>query len=129
MIKKIIFYISIISFVLLTVLVFEMLPFIYESGFQGILFLLFIVITFICELFMLVFNNNLIKKSILNNSLIIIIVMYVSFLYYNIYSSNDSIYVASITYLKHNYFILSILFLFIILDMIISFVFEKKKIL
>lgn len=127
MIKKIVFYISIISFVLLAILVFEMLPFIYESGFCGILFLIFIIITFICELFMLIFNKRLIKKSFLNNIFIIIAVMYVSFLYYNIYSSSNNLYDASINYLKNNYFVLSMLFLFIILDMIINLVYDKKK--
>ena len=127
MIKKIVFYISMISFVLLTILVFEMLPFIYESGVCGILFLIFIIITFICELFMLIFNKRLIKKSFLNNMFIIIAVMYVSFLYYNIYSSSNNLYDASINYLKNNYFVLSMLFLFIILDMIINLVYDKKK--
>ena len=58
---------------------------------------------------------------------IIIAVMYVSFLYYNIYSSSNNLYDASINYLKNNYFVLSMLFLFIILDMIINLVYDKKK--
>lgn len=117
MIKSIIFYISIISFILLSILVFEMLPFIYEMGFFGLLFLGIIISMFISELYMLINKKDIIKNMSLNNSLIIIGTMYISFLSYIIYSSIDLLSFKS-NYFKINYLILSLLFVFIIINMI-----------
>ncbi len=127
MIKKIIFYISIISFVLLSFLVIEMLPFIYQSSWQGILFLLVVLITLIIELFIFIKNKEKVKKSILNNISIIIITMYTSFLYYNIYSFNNTLYTINIKYLKNNFLVLSIAFLFIMCSMLLNNFFDKEK--
>lgn len=129
MIKKIIFYISIISFILLPFLIFEMLPFVYESGLQGILFLMFIIITFICEIVMLIINKSIVRNSLLSNISIIVATIYISFLYYNIYNSDGTLYGVSVEYFKNNYFLLSMIFVFIIFDMIINYVCDRKEIL
>lgn len=129
MIKNVIFYISIISFILLPFLIFEMLPFIFESGFQGILFLIFIIITFVCEIVMLIINKSIVKNSLLSNISIIVATIYISFLYYNIYNSNGTLYGVSVDYFKNNYFLLSMIFIFIIFDMIINYVCDRKKVL
>ena len=102
MIKRVIFYISIISFILLPFLIFEMLPFIYEANWQGILFLIFIIITFICEIVMLIINKSIITNSLLSNISIVVATIYISFLYYNIYSSNGTLYGVSVDYFKNN---------------------------
>lgn len=129
MIKNVIFYISIISFILLPFLIFEMLPFIFESGFQGILFLIFIIITFVCEIVMLIINKSIVKNSLLSNISIIVATIYISFLYYNIYNSNGTLYGVSVDYFKNNYFLLSMIFVFIISNMIINYICDKKRIL
>ncbi len=129
MIKRVIFYISIISFILLPFLIFEMLPFIYEANWQGILFLIFIIITFICEIVMLIINKSIITNSLLSNISIVVATIYISFLYYNIYSSNGTLYGVSVDYFKNNYFLLSMIFIFIIFDMIINYIYDKKEIL
>lgn len=129
MIKKVIFYISIISFILLPFLIFEMLPFVYESGFQGILFLMFIIITFICEIVMLIINKSIVINSLLSNISIVVATIYISLLYYNIYNSDGTLYGVSVEYFKNNYFLLSMIFVFIIFDMIINYVCDRKEIL
>ncbi len=125
MIKKIIFYVSIISLILLSFLTIEMLPFIYESNWQGILFLLLVLCTFVFELTFFITNKENIKESILNNISIIVATMYVSFIYYNIYTSNTILYTISMKYLKDNYFILSLVFMFIILSMFLNYIIDK----
>ena len=125
MIKKMIYIISIISIVLLTFLLLEMLPFIFESGFSGIsLFILFMIIL-ILELYLLIFDHKLLKKSWTYNMLIILVTMYVSFIYYKIYTVTEltsSLYEINIRYCRDNFTILSVMFLFILSNM---FIFRK----
>lgn len=127
-IKKIIYVISIISLVILTILTIEMLPFIYQSNWQGILYLTSVLLVLIFELGMLFFNKKVLKKSVSYNAFLILVTMYVGIIYYKIFSTSlDSfLYNIDITYFKENYLLLSFAFCLIIFNFI-YFLFDVKK--
>jgi hypothetical protein len=122
MIKRMIYWISFISFCFFTFLTVEMLPIILKSNWQGNMFLICFFILLILELIFLIKEVNLIKESWSYNSFITIITMYLSIIYYKIYSI--SLYGdIDISYCKQNYLILSIA----LVTIIIHLLFLKKE--
>ncbi len=122
MIKKAIYFISIISISFLTFLVLEMMPLIFESNWQGKFFLFTIILFIIVELYLVIKEKSLVKKSWSYNIFLILATMYVSLIYYKIYSitpQTSSIYEINITYCKNNYLILGIIFIFIIINIFV----------
>ena len=119
MIKKIIYVISIISLGVLTILTSQMIPIIYKSSIQGLLYLLSIIGLLKFEIIELIISKKIVKKIYGYNILIILITIYLSLIYCTIYSGNT---LDSIKYYKDNFLIVSIL----ILLTIISYFFMKK---
>lgn len=117
MVKNIIYYISIISFILITFLTEEMLLFIFQSSIQGIIYLISIFLLLITELYFLIIEKRFIKNSYIYNCLIILITMYISVIYYRIYTYNVDIYEIDIRYLKYNYLIISVILILIIINL------------
>lgn len=129
MIKKIIYAISIISLVILTILTIEMLPLIYQSNWQGILYLISVLLVLIFELGMLFFNKKALKKCVSYNTFLILVTMYVGIIYYKIFSTslNSFLYNIDITYCKENYLLLSFAFSLIIFNLILLVCDTRKK--
>lgn len=129
LINKIIYNISIISIIVLCYMTVEVMPFIFKSGVQGIIYLIFLFIFLISELIIYIYNKRIIKKSITYNFFIFAITTYVSILYYKIYTEEVVKYMlnsVSIKYLQDNFLLLSCALLFIILYLYML-VYEKKK--
>ena len=119
MIKKIIYIISIISLGVLTILTSQMIPIIYKSNIQGLLYLISVIGLLTFEIIELIISKKVIKKTYGYNILIILITIYLSLIYCTIYSNNT---LDSIKYYKDNFLIVSIL----ILLTIISYFFIKR---
>lgn len=129
MIKKIIYSISLISLVFLTFLTVEMLPLIFRSNWQGIMYLVSVVLILIFELYMLFNNKKALKKCLSYNTFIILVTMYVSIVYYKIFSNTVNslfLYDIDISYCKDNYLYLSFALCLIIFNLILL-VFDTKK--
>lgn len=131
MIKRIIYIMSNVSLILLTVLVLSMLPFILQAGFFGILFIISILLLLILELFLILSKNYFTEYSFFNHIFSIIIMMYFSFFYYRVYTlenNQSSLYEVSVSYLKTNYFFLSLLvFVSILVTLTITYKLKPKR--
>lgn len=114
MIKNIVYWISILSFCFITYLIVQMLPIIVQSGWQGRVFIISTLLLFIVELIALLFKIP-ITEFYSYNIFIIILAMYLSLVYYKIYSINPSsvslYYDIDIRFCQYNYFIISMAFL------------------
>lgn len=120
MIKNIIYVISIISLVILTILTSQMIPIIYNSSLQGLIYLISVIILLVFEIIELIISKKTLKKMYGYNILIILITIYLGIIYCAIYSNNT---LNNIKYYKDNFLIMSIL----IGLTIISFFFVKTE--
>ena len=113
MIKNIIYSISILSLCFITYLSVQMLPIIVQSGWQGNIFIISTLLLFITELFTLISKVSP-KELYSYNIFIIILAMYLSLVYYKIYSINQTstslYYDVDISFCKNNYLTISIAF-------------------
>jgi len=113
MIKNIIYSISILSLCFITYLSVQMLPIIVQSGWQGNIFIISTLLLFIAELFTLISKVSP-KELYSYNIFIIILAMYLSLVYYKIYSINPTstslYYDVDISFCKNNYLTISISF-------------------
>lgn len=113
MIKNIIYSISILSLCFITYLNVQMLPIIVQSGWQGNIFIISTLLLFIAELFTLISKVSP-KELYSYNIFIIILAMYLSLVYYKIYSINPTstslYYDVDISFCKNNYLTISIAF-------------------
>ena len=113
MIKNIIYSISILSLCFITYLSVQMLPIIIQSGWQGNIFIISTLLLFIAELFTLISKVSP-KELYSYNIFIIILAMYLSLVYYKIYSINPTstslYYDVDISFCKNNYLTISIAF-------------------
>ncbi len=113
MIKNIIYSISILSLCFITYLSVQMLPIIVQSSWQGNIFIISTLLLFIAELFTLISKVSP-KELYSYNIFIIILAMYLSLVYYKIYSINPTstslYYDVDISFCKNNYLTISIAF-------------------
>ena len=90
-----------------------MLPIIVQSGWQGNIFIISTLLLFITELFTLISKVSP-KELYSYNIFIIILAMYLSLVYYKIYSINPTstslYYDVDISFCKNNYLTISIAF-------------------
>lgn len=103
------------------------MPLIFESSWQGLLFLFTIFIFIILELYLVVKEKKIIKNAWYYNILLIMITMYLSIIYYKIYSIKSSLYGINLSYCKNNYLIISLVFIFIMFNMAIIKYVKKGK--
>ena len=102
-----------------------MLPLIFRVK-TGIIFLVFVVLLLISELYSLIRYKKVVKKSISYNSFLIFTTMYILLIYYRIYSIDGINYITDYTYLKFNYLLFSLALVFILIDLYIG-ISEYKK--
>lgn len=110
MIKNIIFYISIASFILISFLTLQLEPIIFSTGINGMLFIISETFFMIVQLYFLVKHKGIVKQSWIYNLFIIISVLYLSFIYYRLYTKGFSIYEINLDYCKVNMLFLAALF-------------------
>ena len=110
MIKNIIYYLSITSFILIAFLTLELEPIIFSTGANGIIFLVSEVFFMLVELYFLINHKGTVKKSWLYNLFVILSVLYLSFIYYKLYSEGFSIYEINLDYCKINMLFLALLY-------------------
>lgn len=109
MIKKIIYIIHIVALFLFNYLLLSMLPFIFESNWQGILFFVTYFILLVVELFFLFTKNYFDSYIFIHQLFVILIMLYFGVFYYKIYSiGRNNI---DISYLQINYLYMAILLL------------------
>lgn len=105
--KKIIYSIHIVSLFLFTYLILSMLPFIFESSWQGVLFFVSYFILLTVEVFLLLMKDYFDPYIFIHQLFVILIMMYFSMFYYKIYSiGKDNI---EFSYLQINYLYMAIL--------------------
>ena len=130
MFQRIIYTISIISLVLLTMITIEMIPLIYQTGWQGIIFLILVLLVLIFELVVLFRNKRVVKKAISYNVFLILITMYLGIMYYKIYALNldlTFLYDIDINYCKDNYLLLSLALILVIFNLLIMNIDFRRK--
>ena len=128
MLKRIIYTLSIVCLILLTIITKDMLPYIFKSKICGILYLSFTILLLVCELYALIKYKNVLKKSISYNSFLVVTTMYILIIYYRIYSINSSLdYTMNLKYLKINYLLLSFALLIIIGDLYLGIKAYSRK--
>lgn len=130
MLKKIVYVLSILCLVLLTIITKDMLPFIFKTKYSGIIYLIFTIALLICELYALIRYKKVLKKSVSYNIFLIITTMYILVIYYRIYSISTSLnYTMNLKYLGFNYLLLSFALLIIISDLYLGIKEYKKKVI
>lgn len=112
-----------VSLFLFNCLILSMLPFIFESNWQGVLFLVTYLVLLVMELFFLLNKNYFDKYIFIHQLFVILIMMYFGVFYYKIYSiGRNNI---DISYLQINYLYMSILL--VIASFILIFYKKFKK--
>lgn len=107
MIKKIIYSIHLVSLFLFNYLILSMIPFIFESNWQGIFFFTSYFILLVVKLFFLFTKNYFDQYIFIHQLFVILIMMYFCIFYYKIYSiGRNNI---DIAYLEMNYLYMAIL--------------------
>ncbi len=130
MIKKIIYALSILCLVLITIITKDMLPLIFRAKYPGIIFLVFIIILLGCELYALLKYKKAVKKNISYNSFLVMTTMYMAIIYYRMYSFDANIlYSLDLKYLRFNYIILSLALLMILIDLYLGIKDYKEKVI
>lgn len=130
MIKKILYTLSIICLVILTIVTKNMLPLIFKTRYSGVIYLFFILMLLICELFALIKYKKVIKKDVSYNSFLIITTLYILIVYYRIYSINTSFnYYMELKSLRFNYILLSFALFVIIFDLYLSIKDYTRKVI
>lgn len=115
--KKIIYSIHLVSLFLFTYLILSMLPFIFASDWQGIVFFASYLLLLIVEIFFLFTKNYFDSYIFIHQLFVILIMMYFSMFYYKIYSiGKDNI---EFSYLQINYLYMA--FLLVIASSILIF--------
>ena len=129
MIKKIIYALSILCLVILTIITKDMLPLIFRTKYAGIMFLVFIVLMLISELYALLKYKKALKKNISYNFFVVLATMYVVIVYYRIYSFDANVlYNFDLKYLRFNYIVLSVALIMIMVDLYLGIKDYKQKV-
>lgn len=108
----------------------EMIPLIYQTGWQGIIFLILVLLVLIFELVVLFRNKRVVKKAISYNVFLILITMYLGIMYYKIYALNldlTFLYDIDINYCKDNYLLLSLALILVIFNLLIMNIDFRRK--
>lgn len=135
MIKKVIYYGRIVCFILYLLMVFFMLPYIYQSGWPGILFLVMLVLFVSSTLWSLLSNRAIFKEMVSYNLIIIALTLYFAVITARLLLDPrlqiSTLYTVNIEYCQTNFIILSFVMLGIVLNTIILYLnsefFEQKK--
>lgn len=135
MIKKVIYYGRIVCFILYLLMMFFMLPYIYQSGWPGILFLVMLVLFVSSTLWSLLSNRAIFKGMVSYNLIIIALTLYFAVITARLLLDPrlqiSTLYTVNIEYCQTNFIILSFVMLGIVLNTIILYLnsefFEQKK--
>ncbi len=135
MIKKVIYYGRIVCFILYLLMMFFMLPYIYQSGWPGILFLVMLVLFVSSTLWSLLSNRAIFKEMVSYNLIIIALTLYFAVITARLLLDPrlqiSTLYTVNIEYCQTNFIILSFVMLGIVLNTIILYLnsefFEQKK--
>lgn len=129
MIKRIIYALSILCLVLITIITKNMLPLIFRTKYPGIIFLIFTIILFVCELYALLKYKKALKKNVSYNLFVVLTTMYMAIVYYRIYSIDANVlYSFDLKYLRLNYIVLSLALIMIIIDLYLGIKDYKQKV-
>ena len=135
MIKKVIYYGRIVCFILYLLMMFFMLPYIYQSGWPGILFLVMLVLFVSSTLWSLLSNRAIFREVVSYNLIIIALTLYFAVITARLLLDPrlqiSTLYTVNIEYCQTNFIILSFVMLGIVLNTIILYLnsefFEQKK--
>ena len=125
--KKMIYIISIISLCIYNILTIEVLPFIFSSSWQGLIYILVTVFLSIIELILVICNSTFIKECYIFNLAIVFITMYLGTIYYKIYTVSDYNSGIRMNYCKSNFFFVSLFIIATIIYLYLSYNQKKKS--
>ena len=125
--KKMIYIISIISLCIYNILTIEVLPFIFSSSWQGLIYILVTVFLSIIELILVICNSTFIKECYIFNLAIVFITMYLGTIYYKIYTVLDYNSGIRMNYCKSNFFFVSLFIIATIIYLYLSYNQKKKS--
>lgn len=125
MLKNIIYYLGIISVIVLVFTIIEMIPFIFFAGFSGIFFLILVIFNFIFELIWMIIHCQQFRQASFYHLFLMMITIYLNFIYYQIYSRDTNL--SLIRYCRSNYFFLSLFFFAVISFTIFMLYFNREE--
>lgn len=125
MLKNIIYYLGIISVIVLVFTIIEMIPFIFFAGFSGIFFLFLVIFNFIFELSWMIIHSQQFRQASFYHLFLMMITIYLNFIYYQIYSRDTNL--SLIRYCRSNYFFLSLFFFAVISFTIFMLYFNREE--
>lgn len=128
--NKILYYMSLISEVIFLIMVCFLFPYLFQTGFAGILFLSTVIIYIGIRLFMILTRKRILEKVNFYNFLTIMLTFYLGIIFTRImlvqFSSN-ALYELSMEYCRNNFFLISLTMICIILNTIILLFIKEDK--
>ena len=125
--KKMIYIISIISLCIYNILTIEVLPFVFSSSWQGLIYILVTIFLSIIELILVICNSTFIKECYIFNLAIVFITMYLGTIYYKIYTVLDYNSGIRMNFCKLNFFFISLFIIATIIYLYLSYNQKKKS--
>ncbi len=128
--NKTLYYMSLISEVIFLIMVCFLFPYLFQTGFAGILFLSTVIIYIGIRLFMILTRKRILEKVNFYNFLTIMLTFYLGIIFTRImlvqFSSNV-LYELSMEYCRNNFFLISLTMICIILNTIILLFIKEDK--
>ncbi len=121
MLKKVLYYLDIISLLAIAYLTIEQISFIFQSKMQGALYITTLIVLLVVKIYLLVrYKDN---DNYLSKVFVILAAIYLSFIYYKIYSLSLNKFSISVDYCMNNYLLLSLIYVVTIIQML----YRKKE--
>ena len=131
MIRKITYYVRLICSILYLVMSFLMLDYIFQSGNEGIFFLITLAIFVISTLWSLLSQKRIFQNMISYNLIIIALTFYFGVITVRLLLDTrliqTSLYVVNLEYCKTNFIILSLVMIGMALNTIILYITDNEK--
>jgi len=120
MLKKIFYYLAIVSLILFVFFTIEFLPIIFASSYKGIIFLVMTMIFILFMLYLSLKENSKFKNIISINIIIICLTIYLAIMYIKTLNIrwlfDRHIQVVNIDYFSNNFMIMAMIMLLLILN-------------
>lgn len=130
MLKKLIYYLRIVSIVLFIVFVYLLLDVILDCGIFGISFLVMCSLFILINLFTVLSRKDIYKDLVSYNLISVALTFYLGIIVvrlYTDYRANSLMYTLNYDYFKTNFIIIDLVILGIILNTLFIYFFDTKK--
>ncbi len=131
MLAKIIYRLRLIASIVYIIFIYFLLSIIFESGWQGIIFLVLSLVFLMATLLSLLSHKEIFKKTISYNIVIIASVVYLGIITFRclqvVNEYNSALYSLNMEYCKTNFIILSFVLIGILLNTMVLFLSDNTK--